>query len=464
MSFLKKKTTRPEPNSSDKTKVTPKKRAWRIFLIIFSVLILVVVSYTAMLIATGSKVLQNGLTASSILKTLTGSKTKLKGQDNNRINVLLLGMGGPDHPGGLLTDSIMVASIRPSDKKVALLSVPRDLLVDISGHGQDKINTAFADGYNDYYSKNCNKKSETSCKQDAMTAGANLSIATVSNVLNIPIDYYVTANFTGFESIINTLGGVDVYVDKTLIDPYFPADDMVHYAPLKITAGEHHMDGKTALQYARSRETTSDFDRAARQQKILSAVKDKALSTGFLSNPVKIANVISTLGDSVKVSFSLDELKTFASLISGVSDQNITNQVITNGPTGLLNDYNNGIYYLVPKTGNFKQIQELANNIFDYKQKEEATIEIQNASNTSGIGTILGTDLQDEGYTISSVVTNKTKVPTTVIYDLTSGNKPVTASFLKSKLSASVVQVARKSTDTADFRIVLGTDYKSSSN
>lgn len=446
-------------NKPHRAPLTRKQKIWRVILLFFVIILVTLISYGAYLVASGSKAFEGGFSGQSLIKSLYG-KEQLKGENEDRINILMMGMGGPNHPGGLLTDTLMIMSIRPSDKKVAILSVPRDLLVAIPGHGSDKINSAYADGYNDYYGKNCNKKNTSTCKESALGAAARLSVDTVSATLNIPIHYYVTVDFTGFEKMIDTLGGVDVYVDKAIYDPYFPDDAMKGYSPFRISVGQHHLDGKTALKYARSRETTSDFDRARRQQQIISATKDKAMSAGFLANPKKVADVVSTLGDSIKVSFTPSELKSFLDMISGVSTDDAITAVLTNGPDGLLTDFNNGIYYLKPKSGSFKEIQDFERNIFDEKKKESAKIEIQNASKTSGIGSVLARELEGGGYTISSITMAKQKSTKTVIYDFTGGNKKATIELLKSKLGSEVVASERKQGQTSDFRIVLGDDYK----
>ncbi len=460
MSFFLKKKQNPRHNLKQSNK-PPKKKIWRIVIMALSLLLILVISYAAFLVASGSKVFEQGLGGQSLIKTFYG-KEKLKGEDQDRINVLLMGMGGVNHPGGLLTDSIMVLSIRPSDKKVAILSIPRDLQVKVPGRGDDKINSAFYAGYNDYYTKQCNKKNASACQELALTAGARQSVDVVSGVLDIPIHYYITADFKGFEKVIDQLGGVDVYVEKTIYDPLFPDDAMKGYAPFKIKAGQHHLDGKTALKYARSRETTSDFDRAARQQKIVSAVKERAMKAGFLANPKKIADVTATLGNSIRLSLTPSETKSFLELISGISMDGAITEVLSNGPNGLLVDHNNGLYYLKPKSGNFKEIQNLAENIFDYKKKESARIEIQNGSAKSGLGGILAEELQKSGYTISSISVAKQKTANTVIYDLSGQSKKNTLEFLKNRLNAEIKTADKKDGETTDIRIIIGDDYNSS--
>jgi len=450
------------PKANETAADRPKKNkiGRKIFFGVVISLFILTASYVAYLVASGSKAFENGISGTSIVRSLYG-KQPLKGEERGRINILLMGMGGANHPGGMLADSLMLVSIRTSDKKVAFLSIPRDLYVKIPNHGEDKINAAFADGYNDYMQKNCPKKNSASaCYDAAAISGANLTSQTVSQVVDLPVDYYVSVDFNGFEKLINQLGGIDVNVEKAINDPYFPDDRMIGYQPFKITAGQHHLDGSTALKYARSRHTTSDFDRAARQQKIIEAIKDRAMTGDVLSNPKKIAELVATLGSSIKTNLSVAELKALADMSSGVSRDQIVTEVLTNGPNGQLVDYNDGIYYLKPRTGNFKEIQSLARNIFDQYIDEKAKIEVQNGSKTSGLGSILAKSLEDEGYEVASIGTAKEKVSMTVIYDLSNGEKKNTIAFLKKKLNASVISRTKVKTDPGDILVVIGDDYR----
>lgn len=436
-----------------------RKKGWKITFLFLGLILVFAVSFFTYAFSVGSKIFNNGVGGYSILKTIYG-KEQLKGEDQDRINILFLGMGGPNHPGGMLSDSIMVLSIQPKEKKAALLSIPRDLLVPIPSHGDDKINSAFADGYNDYLNKSCAKKNKNDCYGSAVDAGAKLEGQTVANILNVPIHYYVVANFTGFEKIIDQLGGVDVYVDGAIYDPLFPAEDMIHYLPFKISAGQHHLDGKTALKYARSRETTSDFDRAARQQKVLKAVKDKAMQTGFISNPQKIIDVITTLGDSLKTDFTIAEIKSFALLVKDIQVDQIISKVLSTDQGGLLVNYSNGVYYERPRTGNFKEIQQMMQNIFSNQAVlDPAKIQIINGRSDSTSATKLSSTITNKGYKITEITNSKTKYAKTVIYDYSNGKQREALDYLKSGLGA---EVAAKPTDTtikSDITIILGSDY-----
>jgi len=174
---------------------------------------------------------------------------QLQGEADGRVNILLIGMGGTGHKGGLLTDTIMVLSIKPEAKQAALLSIPRDLYVPIPGAGSAKINSAHALG-----------------EQRETGTGPALAKSVVGTVLDLPIHYYIRVDFAGFTKLIDAVDGLDINVEKAIADPFYPDERTEGYAPFYLKAGPKHMDGKLALKYARSRETTSDFDRARRQQ------------------------------------------------------------------------------------------------------------------------------------------------------------------------------------------------------
>ncbi|MFA7253227.1 MAG: LCP family protein [Patescibacteria group bacterium] len=444
-----------------------KKRGWKIVFLIISVLFVVGLSFASYLFSKGSKIFEGGFSGSEIIKTLYGQEL-LKGEKEDRINVLLMGIGGQNHPGGYLADSIIMISIQPSTKKAAMVSIPRDLYVSIEGHGEAKINESFADGYNDYINKNC-KKSQKQCQSSAISAGAELSSKTVGTTLNQPIQYYVVGDFSGFEKIIDQLGGVDVYVDKALYDPFFPADDMVNYAPFRINAGQQHLDGKTALKFARSRETTSDFDRAARQQKVMAGIKNKAMNAGILANPKKISDLVSTLGDSVHTNFSPSELRSFLNIIKDLNDGDMINKVLKTGADGELIDSNNGTYYLKPKSGSYREIQNTIKNIFTIGNSDEKfEVEVINGSGTSGLASKASKKIEDiSNLEIVSISSSTSKVAKSVINDYSDGKSSQTIELIKKNLGINLVvkkTVGASNNSNAnkqvDISIIIGGDYK----
>lgn len=196
------------------------------------------------------------------------------------VNVLVMGVqvgGASTNP---LTDSMMVASYQPQDGSVKLLSIPRDLWVQIPGYGGARINEAFQIG------------------------GPQEAMLTVQQNLGIPVNYYAVVDYTTVETLIDHLGGVTVDVPEDIDDPYFPAEDEINYEPFHITKGVHHLDGREALRYARTRHSDSDFGRAARQQQVVMGIKNQ------LKNPLnwlKAPLLIHDARSMIKTNFPLDQ-------------------------------------------------------------------------------------------------------------------------------------------------------------
>lgn len=379
---------------------------------------------------------------------------QLQGEGDGRINILLLGIGGASHPGGLLTDTIVVASIDPVNKKMALLSIPRDLYVKIPGAGYNKINYAHA--YGEQYLKD-------------QGGGPALSKKVVSQVLDLPIHYYLRLDFDGFKKFVDTLGGVDINVDKAISDPYYPAANMIDYDPFSISAGQHHMEGAIALKYARSRETTSDFDRSRRQQQVMVAARDKALSLGVLTNPKKVAEIIKILGDHLRTDIQVWEMERIFALAKDIDTAKIVTKVLDNSSEGLLTSGQiAGGYYLVPKAGteNYKDIQRLAHEIFTdpYLEKENAKIEVLNGTKLNGKATEVGNMLKSYGYNVVKIDKNPAAAAESVIYDYSNGTKPFTIKFLSDRFSARVEKQPSQGNSGADIVLVVGENYQAKDN
>ena len=430
-----------KPKTQNKTKKTV-----LISLIVIAVILIAGFAYA---MAQGSKIFDKNTGQGSPFFSI-GKTDLLKGEGDGRINVLAMGMGGANHPGGMLTDSMVVISINPKDKTVAMLSIPRDLYVPIADHKVSvKINEVYSFG-----------------EKEKKGTGAALVKKTVGNILDLPIHYYVSVDFSGFEKAIDILGGIDVHVDKTIVDPLYPADNMIDYAPFTILAGDHHLDGKTALKYVRSRESSSDFDRSARQQKVLTAVREKALKLGFLANPKKVLEIASTATNNLRTDLTPTEVKSFLDLAKDIKTDNMVTKVLTNAADGpLVSDSSTGIYYLKPKTGNFEEIQQIAHGIFQDPQltDEKANIEILNATTQGSLASKLSTSLTSYGYTVAKTGNAKELSTKTIIYDYSNGQKKTTLQFLKNRLQADVVQKV-SSNNNIDISIILGSDYKNFSN
>jgi len=430
-----------------------KKRRWWLWIV--AVLVLGILSYFGYnAYAVAKRIITNNNSGGSpFLKFLDDmDATQLRGEGDGRINILLLGIAGEGHDGPDLSDTIMVVSVDPINKNIAMLSIPRDLYVDIPGNGESKINSVHAYGEQN---------------KEEFEDGPTLAKETISEILDLPIHYYFRMDFEGFEKLIDELGGIDVNVEESIYDPYYPDDRPNRYGTItyRISEGQHHMDGLEALRYARSRYTTSDFDRAKRQQIILKAVKEKALSIGILANPAKLSAIMNIIGDHFRTDMQIAEMQRFIELIRDVDTNTIAHKVLDNTEEGLLYDSRvNGAYVLLPRGGNFKEIQALAHSIFiePYIKKENARIEIQNGTGRVGAATEFSERLKEFGYNIVNI---KNAPPgdytETLIIDYTNGGKPYTIQLLSNRVSfAKLLSDSNPPPDSAEIVIILGDNYK----
>lgn len=390
---------------------------------------------------TSSEPVDNLSFLSSLRRLVVSGDKAVAGQDDDRVNFLLLGIGGAGHDGPQLTDTIIFGSLKPSTSEVGMISVPRDLNVNLPGYGYRKINNVNAFAEN-----------------DKTGSGPEATAAVIQDVLGQDVHYTVKVDFGGFEDIINDLGGIDVYVERSFADTTYPLDDELgSVQTVSFTEGWTHMDGTTALQFARSRHGSngegSDFARAARQQKMLLAVKDKALSVGVLLNPAKLNRLLSTVQDNVTTNMTLWEMMRFVKYIPDIKTENIAMHVLDNR-SGMLYDANiNGAYVLLPYEEDWSELHALADDIFTSTPNDptftttqpsqpvakNVTVEVQNGTNTTGLASETAQLLEGSGFTVDTVsnATNR-ETPITIIYDLTDGKKDEELAALKEYLSADV--------------------------
>ena len=233
--------------------------------------------------------------------------------NSTRINILLLGIDRRNSKAwGYRTDTMIIVTVDPDYKTVGMMSIPRDLYLQIPGVGEHRINEANVYGHRDSYPGD----------------GPALLKRTIEHNFGIPIDYYVMIDFNGFKEIVDTLGGIDVNVPRQLHDTMYPMPkpgDPYAYGTVHFDPGWQHMGGERALQYARSRMSTSDFDRADRQQRILLAIREKALSLGLIP---KLPALAATMGNMVKTDMTLQEMTELALLAPQVDMANIKQVVI----------------------------------------------------------------------------------------------------------------------------------------
>jgi LCP family protein required for cell wall assembly len=312
--------------------------------------------------------------------------------EDGRTNILLLGMRGAGvSGGGLLADTIMLASLKKDENKVALISIPRDLYVKVPGENyHSKINSVYAIG-----------------EEKEKGGGMKYMKQIINEVTGQPIHYATTINFAGFEQLIDAVGGIDIELIESFSEPLqFHQEHVCDRAVFTVRSGKtqkkidhrgkivaeyplcynhdeecggafflpkgsNHLNGEKALCYARSRMTSNDYERAKRQQVILSLLKNKLVSMGTLTSFGKLNEILNTLGRNVGTDMSAGEMKKFYSRYSKMDNPEILQRVFENSPEGLLTVPQNAPaaagFILTPRAGwdDYTQIHEISSNIFE---------------------------------------------------------------------------------------------------
>lgn len=364
---------------------------------------------------------KNSYLVRQIVNIINPAEKYLAGEKADRINFLLLGMGGPGHNGPLLTDTIIVASLEPSTKKAAIFSLPRDMIVPLTSQDYRKINSIYALG-----------------EQSGENQGGELAKEVVGRTLDIPIHYYVAVDFKGFVELVDAIGGLDIEVERAFTDSQFPTEDY-KYQEVSFPAGRQNMDGLTALRFARSRHGNngegSDFARIKRQQKIITTAKDKITSFNTWINPKKITSLFNLFNQYTKTDLEPWEAVKLVHMAKSLDTQKITSQSIDDSPGSYLRSgiTLDGAFILQPISGTFAQIQMLVRNIFDIEElkEEKAKIVIQNGTASAGLALKAVNHLNQVGYQVIRYGNaDSTDKLTTVIYNY-NGDKPRTKASLE---------------------------------
>ncbi|RME05958.1 MAG: LytR family transcriptional regulator [Anaerolineae bacterium] len=235
--------------------------------------------------------------------SLTPTPTLIPWDGKERVTVLVMGLDYRDWIAGQgrsRSDTMMLLSLDPVTKTAGMLSVPRDLWVNIPGYGHGKINTAHAIG------------------------GPTLAVKTVELVIGVPIHYYAVIDFQAFIAFIDELGGVKLDIPYEIeVDPLFDENKV-------LKPGVQTLPGDLALAYARNRSTgNGDFDRARRQQQVVLAIRDRILDFNLLPVLVKKAPTLyRQLADGITTNMSLDDMIRLAVLAASIPRENIRSGVI----------------------------------------------------------------------------------------------------------------------------------------
>jgi LCP family protein required for cell wall assembly len=365
-----------------------------------------------------------------------------------RVNVLLLGIDKREgEVGPFRTDTMILATLDPKTKTGGMLSIPRDLYVPIPmpGVGDNRINTAnFFGDLNKYPG-----------------GGPALAKKTVEYNLGVPVHFYVLIDFNGFRKIVDTLGGIDVDVPTPIDDSQYPTENY-GIKSIHIPAGHLHMDGELALEYARSRHTTSDFDRSRRQMQIILAIRDKALKIDALS---KLPLLIMQFKDSIQTDLTPQDVIALAPIASQVRIDNIRSLSIDQSMTYELT-LNNGADVLWPERS---KIAVVVNEMFpaaagssqtDSLKKENARIAVLNGTLSNGYADQTANYLKAHGFNVVQTGNaSHSDYKQTVILD--SADKPGTLAALIQAMSlqGTNVQPLPSSVAGVDIEVIIGADW-----
>lgn len=416
------------------------------------------------------------LSLSSIIE-YTGAP--LATDEGGGTNILLLGQGDETHEGIDLTDSIIVASLDPyGSESIILLSLPRDLYflhTEELQLGKGKLNSLWRD-------ERILLAKQGKSREEASMLALRALAKEVSQALAIPMHYAVKVDFTAFEKVIDALGGIDLTIPETIHDTEFPGPNYA-FETFHIDAGMQHLDGATALKYARTRHTSSDFDRSARQQRILQAAAHKAQEEGTLRKPRKILELLSIISDHLETDLTAREMVTLANAARTIGQDRVVSMQLSdvNGlygtqlfPGGLLyappRDLFDGVSVLLPVSipefpVTFRQVRLLAHLLTKERglYVEKPHIAVLNAGAEEGSARRVARELIKFGLEVSSVGNfpggqefEKSHIARAKAHG------EAAADFFSTLLSLPEKPLPTSPTleDTGDVIIVLGTDFR----
>lgn len=382
--------------------------------------------------------------------------------DPSRINILLMGIdqrSAVDDPGPFRTDTMILVQIDPIRKRIGLLSIPRNLWVQIPGFQPNQITTANYLG-----------------DQSALPGGGPaLAMETIRRNFGIPVDKYIRINFDVFTRVVDLVSpnGTEICVTERIVDEKYP-DDRYGTIKIEFLPGCQRLDAERLLQYARNRATQGgDFDRNRRQQEVLRALQDEVLSVGGITNFIGvIPELYTSLAGSYRTDLSLEEILSLARLVADVPRENITFGAVNELVVSFGKD-ENGLDILLP---NWVQIRTIVQQTFDPPtnltdadlftryQGEAAKIEVYNNTDIAGLAANTRVWLESQGIVIQNVgsVNPPQNVTQITILDFT--NKPWTTKYLAQVLGLPETSIRPGAGGTlqtsADVVIVVGSDVQ----
>jgi LCP family protein required for cell wall assembly len=380
-------------------------------------------------------------------------------QGTERVTLLVMGIDQRTYEEGpWRTDTMILVTVDPATKSTAMLSIPRDLWVPIPGFQESRINNAHFYG-------------------DAFKypgGGPALAKKTVQQNFGLPVQYYVRINFSAFEKLVDLIGGIDVRVERTIDDPEYPAENNPGYDPFHMDAGLQHMDGKTALKYARSRhdDPLGDFGRSRRQQQVILAIRDKVMQINALPKLLpRAGEIASTLGEAVQTDLSLQQVIQLAKLGTQMDRSRIKSVFIDQTVTLPFTTPDND-QVLVPLRD---EIRKLVRDQFlaappplnaqgtPVPVEAPANIVVQNGTPQVGLAGQTANALKARGFNVvqyGNTDDNRSDYAQTEIIVYTGRTAAAQALAEALQVPQSAIQTASSPGGNFDIRVILGADYR----
>jgi len=380
---------------------------------------------------------------------------------NERVTILLMGLDYRDWESGEgapRTDSMMLMTLDPVSKTAGMLSIPRDLWVEIPGYGHGRINTAYVLG-----------------EQDRLPGGGpELAIKTVEKFMGVPIHYYVQIDFGAFERMVDEIGGVEIDVPEEIkVDPIGP------HNTVDLEPGKQTLSGEVTLAYARARHTEGgDFDRSKRQQQVALAIRSQILRLNMIPLLVtKAPALYQELASGVRTNLALDQMISLGLLVFQINPENIGRAVISPPEMVTLERVIYGgeaaeVLKPVPD-----KIRMLRDEIFTATgaigpsvdtgdpeaaaEDEFARMAVLNGAGQEGLAGRFAEALGDLGFNVTEIANaDRMDYPTTRIVDYT-GN-PYTTQYLVTLLDLTQSQVLFQTLPDSevDVALVIGYDWQ----
>ena len=404
------------------------------------------------------------------------SNNALAGEQAGRINILLLAVGGAGHQGEDLADTIMLASIEPGTNKAALLSIPRDLYVQVPEEEYfSKINAVHAYG-----------------ESRQSGEGPHLLKDVVEKITGQPVHYYVRVDFTAFKGIVDAVGGVNIQNDTGFFD---------YWHKISFPAGTEKMNGERALAYVRARyiegSEGGDFKRAARQQQVLLALREKVFSVQTAFDPTRVSAILDSLSENIRTDLELWEMRRLYELARLTDPAKVHSVVLTSGPQGVLTggtEVLGGVpaSILRPRAGDYSEIQALAKDIFTMPVSpaeetpgvssltpgveeagektpaptptplEKPSLEIRNGTTITGLAGRTKGQLESDGYTVTAIGNAAARdAADTTVYIISAQHEQAAnelAASIEAKIQHELPAGEAPPAGGADVLIILGSD------